>query len=91
MLAPCRAVHTAGMRFSLDLVFFDGDGRVVRAVRGLRPWRLARGGRAAWGVLELEAGWFPWTRLEQDGRLAFHPLPSAGGLPENAFIRPPAP
>ena len=55
-LAPCHAIHTFFMRFALDLVFVDRGMRVVRIVRGVRPWRTASGGRAAHGVFELEAG-----------------------------------
>ncbi len=32
-LRPCRAVHTFGMRFALDLVWLDGAFRVVRVDR----------------------------------------------------------
>lgn len=73
MLAPCRAVHTAGMRFPLDLLFFARDGRVVSRRTGVRPWRLAWGGVDAWGVLEMQSGWFPWPGLRDGERLAFRP------------------
>ena len=55
LLVPARAIHTWGMRFAIDVVFLDADLRVLRVVRGLRPWRCAaaRGARA---VLELPAG-----------------------------------
>ncbi|MBX5440807.1 MAG: DUF192 domain-containing protein [Solirubrobacteraceae bacterium] len=54
-LSPCRSVHTAGMRFALDLVWLDGDGRVVRIDRGVRPWRV-RSFRRARSVVEVAAG-----------------------------------
>lgn len=54
-LAPCKSVHTLGMRFDIDLVFVDGDLRVVRVVKGLAPWRAA-GARRAFGVIELGSG-----------------------------------
>jgi uncharacterized protein len=50
-----RAVHTAGMKFSIDVAFLSGDRTVVRVTR-LRPWRLAVGGRAARSAVEAEAG-----------------------------------
>lgn len=62
-LMPCGAVHTLWMRFDLDLVFLSRDLRVVRVVEAVKPWRAAWGGRAAWGVLELQSGWFPCGRL----------------------------
>src|SRR5262245_24421079 len=55
MLIPCMAVHTAFMRFPIDVIFVDGDGRVVRKVSHLKPWRMAMcaSGRS---VIELPAG-----------------------------------
>ena len=55
MLIPCLAVHTAFMRFSIDVIFLDGDGRVVRTVSRLAPWRMAVCPRAR-AVVELPAG-----------------------------------
>ena len=31
-IAPCRGVHTCGMRFAIDVVALDGDGRVIDRV-----------------------------------------------------------
>ena len=55
MLTPCAAVHTAFMRFPIDLVFIDADGRAVRVVSRVRPWRMAASFRAR-SVIELPAG-----------------------------------
>jgi uncharacterized membrane protein (UPF0127 family) len=43
------------MRFPIDVVLLDRDGRVLRVAVALRPWRAA-GSRHARQVLELEAG-----------------------------------
>lgn len=51
----CNAVHTFGMLESIDVVFVDGSGRVLRVISRLRPWRVARE-PAARGVFELRAG-----------------------------------
>jgi uncharacterized membrane protein (UPF0127 family) len=55
MLAPCAAVHTAFMRFAIDVVFIDRDGHAVKIVRNLPPWRIAAA-RRAHAVVELAAG-----------------------------------
>ena len=60
LLAPCSAIHTLGMRFALDVVFLDAQGRVVRLHRQVKPNRLlVRGGRGATAALELPAGTVP--------------------------------
>jgi uncharacterized membrane protein (UPF0127 family) len=54
LLRPCASVHTCFLCFPIDVVFLDGDDRVVRVVEHLRPWRTA-GRRGAEAVLELAA------------------------------------
>ena len=55
VLAPCFAVHTAFMRFAIDVVFVDRAGYVRHIVRGLQPWRIASS-RGAYATIELPAG-----------------------------------
>ena len=56
LLTPCNAIHTWGMRFSLDVVFLDAAGRVLRVIEALGPGRTP--GRVPGGryVLELPVG-----------------------------------
>ena len=55
LIRPTSGVHTAFMRFPIDVVFLDRDLRVVDVRPDVKPWRTAacRGARAA---LELPAG-----------------------------------
>src|SRR5258708_1465996 len=52
---PARTVHTAGMKFPIDVAFLSEDLTVVRVDR-LKPWRVAMGGRAARSAVLTEAG-----------------------------------
>lgn len=54
-IVPTEAIHTFFMRFDIDVLFLDRKKRVVKAVRRLRPWRLAASWRAR-SVVELPAG-----------------------------------
>jgi uncharacterized protein len=74
-LKPCRSIHTCFMRFTLDAIFLDAENRVVRVVRGLRPWRAADGGRRAVGVLEFPAGRIPEDAIEVGATLTITCLP----------------
>lgn len=49
------SIHMCFMRRALDVIFLDRDGRVVKTVAGLRPWRLAGHWQAA-TVVELPVG-----------------------------------
>lgn len=55
-IAPCRCIHSFGMRFPFDALFLDGSLRVVAAYRSFRPNRMSRVHLKAQGVLELPAG-----------------------------------
>lgn len=68
-LAPCASVHTAFMRYPIGIAFLDPEGKVLRVIDALAPWRWA-GVRGAAAVLEhspsaarLAVG----ARLELDG------------------------
>jgi uncharacterized protein len=55
-IVPSRGVHTWGMRFAIDVVALDQEGRVIDCVSNLRPWRVRLPRRGTAGVLELAAG-----------------------------------
>jgi uncharacterized membrane protein (UPF0127 family) len=55
LLRPAPAIHTAFMRFPIDVLFLDDDLRVLSVVEAMRPWRTASN-RKARAVLELATG-----------------------------------
>jgi len=71
VLVPCRAMHTWFMRFALDIIFFSREGRVVRMAAQVKPFRMVWGGWPAWGVMEMQSGWFPWAHLKEGDQLIF--------------------
>jgi uncharacterized protein len=52
LIPRCRSIHTFGMRFRLDLLFLDAEGRVVELRRAVPPRRVIRCSRAM-AALEL--------------------------------------
>ena len=62
VLRPCRHVHTAGMRFPIDVVYLDRDQHVVHVEENLKPWRLAKVSMRTASVLEL-----PGNTLKSSG------------------------
>ena len=70
VLRPAWNVHTAFMRFPIDVVFLDSDQVVVRLERDVGPWRTAscRGARE---VVELAAGECERRGLEVGDRVAW--------------------
>ena len=72
VMSPCVAVHTAFMRFAIDVVFIDRDGRAVHIVQDLRPWRMAASFRAH-AVVEMAAGRVKACGVELGDRLFLVP------------------
>jgi uncharacterized membrane protein (UPF0127 family) len=56
LIAPCTSIHTFFMRFPIDVIFLDGDGRALRALEDLGPWRATRIYPHAACAIELPAG-----------------------------------
>ncbi len=73
LIRRTNSVHTHFMRFPIDVVFLDDDGRVVSIRRNLRPWRFARCGGAT-EVIELAAGECDRVGLEEGSTLIDEPL-----------------
>ena len=55
LLPDCRSVHTAGMRFRLDLIWLDDDGAIVDVTASVAPWRIVTRAHAR-AVVESPAG-----------------------------------
>lgn len=55
-MARCRAIHTFGMRFPIDVIFVDRHMTVKKMVEGVPPFRPIVLCVSAKGVIELPAG-----------------------------------
>lgn len=82
VLAPCRAVHTIGMRFPIDVVFIDDEGQVVKLVEHMTGWRIAMAGSAAI-TIELWEGALQAVDVRVGDRLCLAPA-FADGLARTA-------
>ncbi len=69
-----RAVHTAGMRFPIDVAFLSTDLTVVRVAR-LKPWRVAMGGRGVRSTVQAEAGSLERWGVRVGDQLEVHEVP----------------
>ncbi len=72
-IAPCNAIHTFFMRFSIDVLFVRKDGRVVKCAHGVRPWRIALA-PTAYAAIELPAGTLDATSTERGDHVVFQPV-----------------
>jgi uncharacterized membrane protein (UPF0127 family) len=81
LLYPALSIHTAFMRFPIDVVFLSGALKILDVKSDLKPWRTAscRGAKA---VVELRAGEVEQRQINVGHRLAIveTSLPANGDL-----------
>ena len=56
LIKDCRSIHTMWMRYSIDAVFINKEGRVNAVYEDLPPFRFSPYIKDACSVLELKAG-----------------------------------
>jgi uncharacterized membrane protein (UPF0127 family)/CheY-like chemotaxis protein len=83
LLCPAPSIHTAFLRFPIDVLFLDSDLRVLRIVEQLRPWRIAAKRRAR-AVLELAAGEIARRGVKVGDRLSLRDRRPAEGVAQQA-------
>ena len=71
LLYPCRAVHMHGMKFPLDVIFLDRQGRVTAAYPDLKPGRRTPWHGEARYALEIPAGTLGETETREGDLVAW--------------------
>ena len=85
VLSPCFAVHSAFMRFAIDVVFVDREG-TIRRIAELPPWRIAADFGAS-AVVELAAGVARARGLRVGDRLCLSDGSDPGRVFTSSFAR----
>lgn len=70
LLRPSSSIHTAFMRFAIDVVFLDRALRVIKVVSQMKPFRVAVAFGGAHSALELNAGAAAKAQVEKGDQLA---------------------
>ncbi|HEU4655765.1 MAG TPA: DUF192 domain-containing protein [Steroidobacteraceae bacterium] len=83
-LAPGGSIHTFAMRFPIDVLFLDGEGRVLLYRHAVKPWRIALAPRRTRYVLELAAGRV--RKLQRSASKVSLHHDRSGGLPCRARV-----
>lgn len=76
-IVPCDAIHTIGMRFSIDLIYLDSKNGIKKLLSEVPPWRMSAC-LPAHSVLELPAGTIRQTKTRFGDILEF----SSATLPD---------
>lgn len=71
ILDPNGSIHTFWMRFAIDVIFTDRDGRVVGLRAAMPPNRPYAGARGARRTIELPTGVIQASGTQLDDQLRF--------------------
>ncbi len=71
-LTPCRAVHTWGMSFPIDILFLNTDSRVLVALSEVPPNRVTSPQAKAVRVLEAPAGFIQREGIRLGDKVLIH-------------------
>lgn len=78
LLRSSSSIHTAFMRFVIDVVFLDRESRVVKVVPEMKPFRVTAALGGGCSALELPAGAAARARVERGDRLVIGPPANVG-------------
>ncbi|MBF6611950.1 MAG: DUF192 domain-containing protein [Chloroflexi bacterium] len=56
VIEPCNSIHMFFMRYPLDILFLDKEGKVLFMYKGIKPWRVGRIVKGARMAVELPEG-----------------------------------
>lgn len=67
----CTSVHTAFMRFAIDVLYVAPSRRVVKSVADLKPFRVSGVSRGRCSVVELPSGAIAASKTVPGDQLSF--------------------
>ena len=70
-LKPCNSIHTMGMLYTIDVVFLDANGGIVKVAPKVVPMWFSFAPRGVESVLELSTGNIEQLDLKVGDRLEF--------------------
>lgn len=66
LIKRCNSIHNCFVRFPIDVLFLNDKFKIVKVIRGFKPWRFTRVYFTANQVLELPSGTLPDSIVEGD-------------------------
>lgn len=70
LLNPCRQVHTWFMKFPIDVIFINKQGRIIHLISGMQPGNVSPYIKRSYQVLELPDGVITTNKLTKKDELS---------------------
>lgn len=64
VIRKCSSIHTFFMKFTIDVIFTDKKGSILKLKKELTPWRICYGPLTAREVYEAKTGFINKTGLK---------------------------
>lgn len=71
LLKPANSIHTFGMKFAIDVIFVDREGRILKIIEQLPPGKISPPVTGAHCVIETAGGQLSTTAPALGDRLVF--------------------
>ncbi|KDR93781.1 hypothetical protein SAMN02745945_00976 [Peptoclostridium litorale DSM 5388] len=55
IITPCNSIHTFFMKFPIDVIFVDGECKVVKLIRGIAPKKMVMPVKGAYFIVEFDS------------------------------------
>ncbi len=72
LIKPCSSIHTCFMKFSIDVIFIDDNGRVLKILHSIKPYHFCFPVRGSSAALELPAGTCRNTDTVEGDKIKIH-------------------
>ena len=72
LIYPCKSIHTCFMRFNLDIFFISKEGKVLKVINVLKPWKVTSFVSDAYYVLELPSDFAVSNNIKLNDCLSFN-------------------
>ncbi|MDZ7316805.1 MAG: DUF192 domain-containing protein [candidate division KSB1 bacterium] len=69
LFSPCRSIHTFGMRYPLDAIAVDANGKILEIVPNIAPKKMVFFPQGTRSVIEGAAGWTTEAGLKLGSRV----------------------
>lgn len=70
VIKPCNSIHTFFMRFPIDVLFIDKEGKVIKGIVNMSSFRLSPIYFTSQFVVELPAGTIQTTNTTEGDQIA---------------------
>jgi len=71
LIKPCNSIHTFFMKKSIDILYLDKNGEIIKITHAMKPWRVGSLVLKAKSVIELPENTIKTMNIKLNDRVYF--------------------